>query len=513
MLPLWAAAPRAATAGLLLDVAFPDFGWWPLAFVSVALLLLSLIGRSAGGALLVGAAYGAVFTLFHLVWVAEFIGPLPWIALAALQTALIAAGAVLITFVYRWCERVFTSRWTRLLVVPVLVAGAWTLREIVMGAWPYTGFPWARLAMSQTNGPVAEIASWTGVTGLSFLMVALCAAVIQWIREGWWRELRLAVPAAALAAALLLIPAFPTAPAGQIRIGWVQGNGPSGYFDEREPGDVLAAQLSATAPVIGQDVDLLVWPEGAVDSDPLNDEATAAVLDELADRVDAPLLLNAATRRGEDTYNTSLLWTDDRAAQLHDKANPVPFGEYVPDRWLYESIVPELIGLIQREYTAGSNPPYMSVGDIGIGLAICFDVIYDEVIWASARRDAQVFVFQTNNADFRGTDENLQQLAFARMRAIETGRAVVNVSTTGTSQVIAPDGSIIESLPLDEAGARVTEVPLRTGTTPAVILGPWIAGALAAGTPIAVLAVAILARTRPRRPAADARPTTDRRSR
>ena len=103
--------------------------------------------------------------------------------------------------------------------------------------------------------------------------------------------------------------------------------------------------------------------------------------------------------------------------RLRQKVNPVPFGEYVPDRWFYELIVPDLVGLIQREYTPGSNPPLVQVGDVGVGLAICFDVIYDAVIWDGARAGAEVFVFQTNNADFRGTDENLQQLAFARMRA------------------------------------------------------------------------------------------------
>src|SRR3546814_20147867 len=83
-----------------------------------------------------------------------------------------------------------------------------------------------------------------------------------------------------------------------------------------------------------------------------------------------------------------------------------------------------------------------------------------------------MFVFQTNNADFRGTDENLQQLAFARMRAIETGRAVVNVSTVGTSQVITPDGTTVDSIGVDTAGASISTVPLRTGLTPAVIPGP-----------------------------------------
>ena len=166
-------------------------------------------------------------------------------------------------------------------------------------------------------------------------------------------------------------------------------------------------------------------------------------------------------------------------------------GEYVPDRWFYEMLAPELIGLIQREYTPGTNPPFFDLDGVGVGLAICFDVIYDDVIWTGARDGAEVYMFQTNNADFRDTDENLQQLAFARMRAIETGRSVVNLSTVGTSQVIAPDGTTIDGLPADAAGHMLTSVPLRTGLTPAVIAGPWIQVLLGWGSIAALIALGV----------------------
>ncbi len=503
-LPVWAAVLASAAAGLLLDLASAPVGWWPLTFVSVTVALVALMGRSIGGALLVGTVFGAVFYTTHLVWVGEFLGPVPWLALAGLEAVLFGAGAVPIALAYRWTARYPARGLVQLLVVPPLIGVLWTAREVVMGAWPYSGFPWARLGMTQVGGPLAEAVSWTSVTGLSLLIVILCASVVQWIRAGGIRFMLGLHPAVSVAALLVIAPQFPTAPAGEFRVGWVQGNGPTGYFDDKAPGDVLAAQTAATVPLYGQPMDLLAWPEGGVAADPLSDPAAAEALDRVVRSAGAPLLMNAATTRGDDVFNTSLLWTaDPTGRQWHDKVNPVPFGEYVPDRWFYELIVPDLVGLIQREYTPGSNPPLVQVGDVGVGLAICFDVIYDAVIWDGARAGAEVFVFQTNNADFRGTDENLQQLAFARMRAIETGRAVVNVSTVGTSQVITPDGTTVDSIGVDTVDASITTVPLRTGLTPAVILGPWLTALIVLAAAGALTAAGFSHRARRRAAAAD----------
>jgi apolipoprotein N-acyltransferase len=499
-LPLWAAVLTSAVGGLALDAAFPDIGWWPMAFVGVAFGLLALRGRTVGGALLVGFAFGAAFWFVHVSWTTRYLGVIPWFGLAGAETVFWAAGSIPIALAYRWLPQLLPAAWARLTVLPALVAGLWTMRELVIGSWPYTGFPWGRIGMSQSESPLAGIASWLGVTGLTFLMVAVTACAIEWARVARFRDLRTAVPAAALAAVLLLVPAFPTAAAGGLQVGSVQGNGPSGYFDPRAPGDVTNAQLAATSPLLDEDLDLLVWPEGGLDADPLSDRGAQRALDALSERVDAPLLVNAATARGDDVFNTSMLWrAGEGAVQLHDKSHPVPFGEYVPDRWFFELIVPDLVGLIGREYTPGTNSPLVDVGGVGVGLAICFDVIYDDVIWQGARDGAELYVFQTNNADFRDTDENLQQLAFARMRAIETGRAVVNISTVGTSQVIAPDGTMLDALPAGEAGAMLTDVPRRTGLTPAVVLGSAVQAILGWGSLAGLAAAGLAALARRRR--------------
>ncbi|WP_231880290.1 apolipoprotein N-acyltransferase [Microbacterium sp. H83] len=475
LITLWLAVPLAAAAGLAMDLASPELSWWPLAFVSVIVALATTVGRSIGGALLVGLVFGVTFYSLHLDWVGEFLGPVPRIALVGLQSMIFGIGAIPIALAYKWTSRLRRGAVLHVIVVPVLIGVLWVGREITLGSWPYGGFPWARLGMTQVEGPFPEVASWVGVTGLSLVIATISASVVQWLRMGL-RFLPATAPAVLLLVGLTVIPQFPTTDAGAFRVGWVQGNGPSGYFDDRSPGELLSAQVDATEPLLDRKTDLLVWPEGSAEFDPFRDERAGAVLDEIVTRSGSPLLGNAATTRGAETFNTSFVWTQDSLdPQIHDKVNPVPFGEYVPDRWFYEQLAPDLVGLIQREYTPGTNAPVVTVGKTAIGLAICFDVIFDGVIRAGAERDVGLFVFQTNNADFRGSDENLQQLAFARMRAIQTGKSVVNVSTVGTSQVIAPDGSILATAGVDEVAAEITDVPLRTGTAPGIFVDQWTA--------------------------------------
>lgn len=485
LLPLWIALPTAGVAALVMDLAYPAVGLWPAAFVATALLLIAMIGRTTPAALGVGLVFGLVFFGLLVSWTSRYLGPLPWGALTVVEGSLTGIGVIPLALAYRWLPRIAPGSWGRLLLLPGVVAALWTGREVFLGTWPYDGLPWARLGMTQAESPTAELASWVGVSGLSFLMVFTVAASIEWLRlYGWQRNRVLAVIPLTAMGVLVLMPAFPTTPAGTMRIGGVQGNGPSGYFDRRGPWDIVGAQGDATVPLYDENVDLVVWPEG-LDGDPFQDPRLASYLSQVSSQAGAPLLANAATEADGDTYNTSFLWEPSIRAtparedlQTHAKRHPVPFGEYVPDRAFYNALAPDLVGLIQREYTQGTDVPMVTVGDTRVGLAICFDVIYDEVIAESVSAGAEVLVFQTNNADFRDTDENLQQLGFARMRAIETGRSVVNISTVGTSQIIHPDGSTAVSLPAGETGVLTADVELRTGTTLGVQIGSAVSSVL-----------------------------------
>ena len=457
-----------------MDAGFPDRDLWPLTFVGIALVLISLIDRRPRTALLLGFVAGMSFYLIHIEWATLFLGPVPMLALSFLESLFVAVGALLISLAYRWCASAWTSNLGRLGLLPVIVAGLWTAREAISSTWPYGGFAWGRASLSQSQGPFSDLFAWLGVSGVSFVMVALVALAIEAVRLGSAPRLLRGVAVVGALTAVVLVPAFPVLLEGTSTIAAVQGNGKAAYFDTREQGDLLTAQFEATEPLFdaGYDLDMVVWPEGATDIDPLQSAYAAGVFDYVSERLDAPLIAGAITQRGDKFFNTSLLWeAGEGALDYYDKKHPVPFGEYVPDREFWEPFAPDLIGLIGREYTPGTTDTVFDVNGTIAGINICFDITDDAVMTAAVRSGAQVLLAQTNNADFGRTDESVQQLAIARIRALELGRSVVNISTVGTSAIIAPDGSIIDQLTSYTADVMVAEVPLSTTVTPAVNLG------------------------------------------
>lgn len=498
LLPLWAAAILAVAAGPVLDAGFPDRDIWPMTFLGIALVLVGLVGRRIGGAILIGFLAGAAFYFVHIEWASLFLGPLPMSALAVLESLFFAAGAVAITLAYRYVPAVFPGVLGRLVLLPVVVAGLWTAREAWASVWPYGGFAWGRMSLSQSEGPLAPWFAWVGISGVTFLMVFLTAVAIEAARVAGLGPLaRLAAPVG-VAAALLVVPTFPTTPSGTMTVAAVQGNGKAGYFDGSSADELLAAQLSATEPLFGTPVDVVVWPEGTTYRDPLTDQTTTAVFDYVSERMNAPLIAQGVSERDGRYYNTAVLWKHgEGAVDFYDKRHPVPFGEYIPDRAFWRPFAPDLIDLVQREYTPGTTDAVFDVNGTVVGINICFDIVDDQILRESVADGAEIIFASSNNADFGMTDESVQQLAIARIRAMELGRTVVVISTVGTSAIIAPDGSTIDRLPRYTPGTMVAEVPLVETVTPSLVIGralEWFVSGFGLG--VLILSAVIVRRTR-----------------
>ena len=181
-----------------------------------------------------------------------------------------------------------------------------------------------------------------------------------------------------------------------------------------------------------------------------------------------------------ERLNQSVLITPEgETPYAYSKRHPVPFGEYIPMRDVFSRLT-DKVDLVSRDMIAGEEIGTMDLAELGqgegtAGLLICFEIAYESLVQDVVDDGAEVIVVQSNNALFGDSDEAIQQLAQARVMAVLSGRSVVHVSTVGHSAIYSPEGRQIDFVDHWEQGTMVADVPLRTGTTPAVAAGPWIA--------------------------------------
>ena len=131
-----------------------------------------------------------------------------------------------------------------------------------------------------------------------------------------------------------------------------------------------------------------------------------------------------------------------------------------------------------------------NVGQIKLGDVICYEVGFDDLVRSEVAAGANLLSVQSNDATFERdsptTAESSQQLAMARIRAVEFDRAVVVASTTGYSAIVAPNGQLIEQSGMWTQAELEARVPLLTYTTLAERLGAWPEWAIVGATSLAL---------------------------
>ena len=206
--------------------------------------------------------------------------------------------------------------------------------------------------------------------------------------------------------------------------------------------------------------------------------------------VGVPILVGAVLQGPgpKEVRNVGLVWNPGTGpGDFYVKRHLVPFGEYVPLRSLLAPIVPLLDEYIPEDMIAGEASGALDIGGVRIGDMLCFDTAYDDSARADVAAGAQLLVIQTNNATYIGTGQPDQQWQITRFDAIAFGRQAAVASTSGRSGVIGSDGRVIAELPVVQQGWLSMPMPLRTGHTPAVWLGPWLELALATVGGLALL--------------------------
>jgi len=392
------------------------------------------------------------------------------------------------------------------------VITGWVAQEWARGATPYGGFPWARLAFSQADSPLAHAARWLGAPGVTFAVAVvgtlLLAAVTSAASRSWLTAASAAVAAVALVALTPLAISLPV-DGRAVSVGFVQGNVPqAGLEFNAQRRAVLdnhvtgTERLAARAP---DDLTLVVWPENSSDIDPFRNPDAAAQIDNARTAVAVPLLIGAVLAEPPGySSNVSLFYLPGVAEpQRYVKLHPVPFAEYIPARAFFRIFTP--MADLAGNFVAGDRIGLFTVPAAGgeyVALpTICFEVAYDGLMRDSVRAagdDPSLLVVQTNNATFGYTDESVQQLAISRIRAMEHGRSVVHVSTVGVSALITPDGTVHQPSALFTRTVLSGSLPLRSVRTVATMVGPW--PEYAAGLAFAVVLLVGL-RRRPTEPA------------
>lgn len=489
--------------GVCLWLAFPGHDVWWLAVVGCAGLAVATVGATWWAGALSGLLLGLAWFTPMFTWAGTYAGAPAWLAMSVVSALYPAALGALLALLQR------AGR-----VRPLLGAAAWVLMEWARSVTPFGGFPWARLGFSQADSPMLGAVSLVGVPGLGFLVAltgGLLAVAVQRSQAPGGAQLRLAavalVGAVALVAAPLLVPR-PTA-GEPVTVAAVQGDLPEGFSRTltADPGVMLDRYADATNALAGRVAagdtappDLVVWPEGATDLDPLDPRVGQAATDRImaaVDAVGAPLLLGGLSQLGGAGAPSNMVFSylpGYGLDQTYRKVYLAPFGEVMPLRPLLRYLSPWVDRI--DDLSAGDGPGVMPVPlgtgrPVDLGLAICFEIVVDRAVRDLVTGGAQLLVVPTSNAWFGDGDQSVQHLAISRVRAVEYGRSVAHVSNVGVSGLITPDGVVHDRSDPYTQATLVGQLPLRTEQTLAVRTGPWVVPAAAFVVVLGLLRMAV----------------------
>jgi apolipoprotein N-acyltransferase len=454
-----------------------------------------------------GAVFGLVYFGLVLRWLMPFGAIAEW-PLVAVQTAFVAAFGALAGPVLRRVRGI--AGWA-------LIAAIWTATDWLRATWPAGGFTWGGLGYTQHGNPaVLKIASIGGVWAVTFIVVLVNGLLIEVALRtraaGEWRPaLRVGRVANWLVAAPLLLAiavvvlpvAIPSPrPIGQnLDVAVVQGSVPLALASDRllQTSEVAASHIRLHRTLSGRPPQLAVWPENALADDPTVDAALGRAVGSAIRDVGSPTLVGAIRALPDGRYANQTLLYSGRGDVLgrYTKVHLVPFGEYVP--W------PGLFGWTERyrrgnvDLVPGSSIRVFHVAGTTVGTPICFENAFPDLFRRFVALGAEVMIVTTNDSSFLFTEASREHVILSQLRAVETGRWVVQAAISGESAVIDPLGRVVARTDLFQRTVLRASVPTGTGRTLYVRFGDWFPKACVAVAAIALVALMVPAIRRRRR--------------
>jgi apolipoprotein N-acyltransferase len=461
----------AVLAGFAMHLAFPRPGWDLLGWVALApVLVLAVTAPTPRRALLEGWVAGLAFFLPLLRWLTHTMTTFSQMTMPVAVLVLIALAGYLALF---WGGVAWGLAWLRgRLGVRVLwlAPGLWVAGELGR-TYLLGGFPWGLLGYVPSRRLlVIQIAAWTGVYGVSALLVVVNTALAWATVERRWRAAAAALCLAVVAVGGTLLVGYAhlaLADAPTLPITVVQGNIPQAVkWDAGFKAETLRiyGELTRAAAPGSR---LVVWPEAAVPAYVRFEPGVMRWLIDLAAGVRVPLLVgvpDAETDGRKLRYLNSAFLVDSAGVRArYDKMHLVPFGEYVPLKRLLFFV--EAIAAEIGDFTPGRQVTILPLEGTPFGTVICYEIIFPGLFRRFVAEGASFMANITNDAWFGDSGGPLQHLAMVPLRAAENRIAIVRAANTGVSAFVLPSGEIQTTLPLGVRGTLRGEVPLRRGYT------------------------------------------------
>ncbi len=448
-------AVRCAVAGALIWLSLPPWGWWPLAIVGLALLDDLLSDTS-------WATRARRMWLVALCWLAP---GMVW------MWDLTPPGYLLASVVYAGYFAVGAAFTPPGDGRRVALPAAMVIAELCRWSFPFGGVPLATLPQSQVDTPWAQVVRIAGPLLLAAATVVLGQALASAAR----RQVRPAAVGTALVAVVWIVALL--APSGEVTgsldVAAVQGGGPQRTRAEDTDDRVVFDRHLAASELIEQPVDLVLWPENVVNVDgPLLENVEHIELQALARALDATLVVGTVETISDTAFlNAAVAYgPDGEVVDRFDKVRTVPFGEFVPLRSLIEKLSSEIPG---RDAVAGSGPGMIDTPAGRFGVVISWEAFFANRGRSGIAEGGEAILNPTNGSSYWLTIVQTQQVASLRLRAMETGRWVVEAAPTGFSSIIDPDGTVHQRTAVSEQAVVHGTIELRTGDTWYVVVGFW----------------------------------------
>lgn len=451
--------------GAVFTLALSPFDYWPLAFLSPALLFLATRECSTRRATLRFYLFNIAFfgTGVSWIWVSVHVHGNAGVLLATFLVGLLVVSYSLLCLPLAWVYSRFFRRDIFSMVLGFCCL--WVVQEWLR-VWVLTGFPWLYLGYGVMNTPLVSLAPIVGIFGVSLAVVIVATTLTLALlhRNVWLVAPSLTVIALSGVAANMSF----TEKRGELNVSLIQGN-----IDQHQKwrramrGPIMRHFVAMSSDEWGQD--LIVWPEAAITT--FKDDAMDFLeeLDAQAKSSDTAVFLGIPDRSENGRFQNTVIALGTGEGQ-YIKRRLVPFGEYVP----LENVLRGLIDLFDlpmaRNETGPRGQPPLSLLGYQVATLICYEIVYPSLVRSSAS-DPDFLLTVSNDTWFGRSIGPHQHLQMARMRAIELGRDLVRGTNNGVTAVVDAQGIVKGALPQFEAAILRQTVDIRTGRTPYAAVG------------------------------------------